>query len=348
MLTNRGALPLSAATRRIAVIGPLADARAEMLGPWALAGKAEDCASFLEGLRSALPDCEIRYQPGVTIAGEDTRRKGGAKNLRGRRCRHSVPGQVREHERRGGEPGAAGIAGPPAPTRRSRAGRRRSRNRLAVLRASADRALARRAVAGAARHLVSRRRRRSGGRRGSHRTFRSHRAARRHLATRQRPNSDFFRARSGGRPEDPSNPYTSKYIDLATAPQFPFGHGLSYARVELSNLRACPESFSSEDRIRVEVDATNLSDREARETIFLFGHDRVAAAAPPMLEMKSWAKVELGPRERMTVAFSLDPACFRGLGADLKPVLEPGEFDILVGFSADRNALRTTRLRYRA
>ena len=81
LLTNRGALPLSAATRRIAVIGPLADARAEMLGPWALAGKAEDGASFLEGLRSALPDCEIRYEPGVTIAGEDERGVKAARKI---------------------------------------------------------------------------------------------------------------------------------------------------------------------------------------------------------------------------------------------------------------------------
>ena len=60
------------ASRRIALIGPLADARAEMLGPWAMAGSAADPVTIREGLAAALPDAEIVFAPGVTIAGDDT------------------------------------------------------------------------------------------------------------------------------------------------------------------------------------------------------------------------------------------------------------------------------------
>lgn len=60
-LTNRGILPLSADHQRIATIGPLADARSEMMGPWTLAGNPNDGVTILEGLKAALPNCEIAF-----------------------------------------------------------------------------------------------------------------------------------------------------------------------------------------------------------------------------------------------------------------------------------------------
>jgi beta-glucosidase len=72
LLTNEHVLPLSPNLRRIALIGPLAEARAEMLGPWALAGSASDPVTIREGLAAALPDTDIVFAPGVTIAGEET------------------------------------------------------------------------------------------------------------------------------------------------------------------------------------------------------------------------------------------------------------------------------------
>ncbi|HYA80232.1 MAG TPA: glycoside hydrolase family 3 N-terminal domain-containing protein, partial [Methylocystis sp.] len=71
LLTNRDVLPLSARVRRLAVLGPLADARTEMLGPWNAAGRAENCVTILEGLRAALPACEILHHTGVAIEGGD-------------------------------------------------------------------------------------------------------------------------------------------------------------------------------------------------------------------------------------------------------------------------------------
>src|SRR5271163_1797684 len=73
LLTHRApVLPLPPETRRIALIGPLAAASREMLGPWASAGPAQDAVSILEGLKAALPQCRIDHAPGVDIAGQDT------------------------------------------------------------------------------------------------------------------------------------------------------------------------------------------------------------------------------------------------------------------------------------
>ncbi|KAF0121498.1 MAG: glycoside hydrolase family 3 domain-containing protein [Methylocystaceae bacterium] len=71
LLSNRGILPLAADVRRIAVIGPLADARADMLGPWSAAGAAENCVTILEGLKAALSAFEIIHCAGVSIEGDD-------------------------------------------------------------------------------------------------------------------------------------------------------------------------------------------------------------------------------------------------------------------------------------
>ena len=73
LLTRRTAiLPLSPEMKRIALIGPLASAPAEMLGPWASAGRARDPVSILQGLEAALPLCRIDHAAGVEIAGQDT------------------------------------------------------------------------------------------------------------------------------------------------------------------------------------------------------------------------------------------------------------------------------------
>src|SRR6478735_7121359 len=89
LLSNpRGALPLSAAFGHIAVIGPLADAKSEMRGPWWAAAQPDDCVSLLEGLRTARPDAEISHADGVLIDGGNT--SGIAAALEACRSAHVV------------------------------------------------------------------------------------------------------------------------------------------------------------------------------------------------------------------------------------------------------------------
>jgi len=155
----------------------------------------------------------------------------------------------------------------------------------------------------------------------------------------------FYAERPSGRPPDPTDPFTSKYLDLPTEPLFPFGYGLSFSRVRLEKLRASPEHFRPEDQIKVEVDAVNEGRVVTEETIFLFVHDRVATVARPLLGLKAWEKVALAPGETKTVAFVLDAESFSFPGQNFEPVLEAGDFDILVGLSADRKSLLATPVR---
>jgi beta-glucosidase len=149
----------------------------------------------------------------------------------------------------------------------------------------------------------------------------------------------FYGQRNCGRPENPQDHFTSRYLDSPNSSLFPFGHGLTYGRFALSNLRVTPQSATEQEIIEVTVDVTNDGARAAEETVFLFVRDTVASVARPVLELKGVAKIGLQPGERGTVQIALPGADLRFLGLTLQPVFEPGEVEILVGPSADRSQL---------
>jgi beta-glucosidase len=155
----------------------------------------------------------------------------------------------------------------------------------------------------------------------------------------------FFGERRSGRPADPKDHYTSKYLDVPNEPLFPFGHGLTYGRFTHSNLRVTPLNAEDIDTLQIRVDVRNEGTRAAQETVFLFTHDKVASVAPPLLELKGFGKISLRPGQTGTVSLSLRAADLRFLGIDLEPVFEPGEVEILVGPCADRSRLLVATVR---
>ncbi len=349
LLTNDGILPFADTVRRIAVVGPLADAKAEMVGPWTLAADPQQCTSILEGLRAALPDCDIGFAPGVFIDGQDV---GGIIEAQAL-CETAdlVILCVGEAANMSGE--AASRANPGLPGRQQQLAEvvlASGRPVVAVL--FSGRPLMVPFLAEKARALVAAWFLGAG----------AGRAVAEVLAGRVDPAGRLpvtwpravgqipihFSERPASRPLESDDPFTSKYIDTSNDPLFPFGHGLSYAKVRLDGLQLDRNEFKSGERIRVTVRAENLSSRPAVETVFLFSRDRVASFAPQVLELKGWAKVELAPGETATVAFTLDAEDLACLDAALTPRLEPGDFDILVGLSADRRSLLSARLRCRA
>jgi beta-glucosidase len=149
----------------------------------------------------------------------------------------------------------------------------------------------------------------------------------------------FFGQRPGGRPLVADDHYTSRYLDAPNEPLFPFGHGLTYGRFTLSNLRVTPQRVRLADTIEVCVDVANVGARAAQETVFLFTHDRLASVARPVLELKGVGRIELRPGESATVTQYLPASDLRFIGLALQPVFEAGEVEILVGPRADRAQL---------
>jgi beta-glucosidase len=149
----------------------------------------------------------------------------------------------------------------------------------------------------------------------------------------------FFGERPSGRPANPKDSFTSKYLDVVNEPLYPFGHGLTYGDCRLTNLRVSPESVSESDTLEIKVDVTNQGNRACEETVFLFTHDKVASVTRPLLELKGFGKAKLEPGETRTVALTLHAADLKFLGMELKPVFEPGDVEICVGPNADHAQL---------
>jgi beta-glucosidase len=149
----------------------------------------------------------------------------------------------------------------------------------------------------------------------------------------------FYAERPSGRPADLNERFASKYLDTSNEPLYPFGHGLSYGRFTLANLRVAPDRVDEAGTIAIRVDVTNEGKRAAEETVFLFTRDKLATVARPKLELKAIGKIALQPGETGTLNMNLSAGDLRFLGLDLTPVFEPGEVEILVGPCADRSRL---------
>jgi len=149
----------------------------------------------------------------------------------------------------------------------------------------------------------------------------------------------FFGQRPTGRPADSKDKFTSKYLDVANDPLYPFGHGLTYGRFSIDALRVSATTIRPGQTITVSVALTNTGGRAAEETVFLFTRDKVASVARPLLELRGFAKITLAPGASGAVHLPLSADDLRFLGPDLEPVYEPGEVEVLAGPCADRAQL---------
>jgi beta-glucosidase len=345
MLKNdANALPIPGSVGRVAVVGPLADAPEEMRGVWWGIAEPNDSVSVLKGLCAALPQAEVRHAVGVAI--EDADLSGLSQAMETCANADAVVLCLGEAAVMSGEAASRAHLGLPGMQRAlaeaifELAQRRRtpvivvlfSGRPLIVpwLIDKADAVLAAWFLGSEAGNAVADiligRRSPSG----------------RTPVTWPRAAGQvpiFFGERPSGRPFDRDDRFTSKYLDEPNEPLFPFGFGLTYGRFELSNLRLSPLTIEETDTLTVVVDLVNDGAKEAEETIFLFTHDKLASVSRPTLELKGFGKLRLPPGERGTVTINLPASELRFLGANLEPVFEPGEVEILVGPCADRSKL---------
>jgi beta-glucosidase len=344
LLTQRnGVLPLSPEMRRIALIGPLAAASREMLGPWASAGRCENAVSILEGLTAAMPQCRVDHAPGVDIAGEDLDSIPAAVDL----CADAevVVLCVGEAAAMSGEAASRADLGLPGRQRALAEAVLDLGKPVAVVLSSgrplalpwlfarADAVLATWFLGSEAGHAIA-----------DVLTGRFNPTGRlpvswpRHVG--QAP--IFYGQRPTGRPTQAGVHYSSSYLDVPATPQFPFGHGLSYSRFALSDLRCDPSCVKAGECVEVSVTVSNDGEVDGEATLFLFVRDLVASVARPLLELKGVRKLVLAARQRGRAAWRLPVEDLSFIGPALRPILEPGRFEIHVGQSADPDELLTS------
>ncbi|WP_407548009.1 glycoside hydrolase family 3 N-terminal domain-containing protein [Streptomyces sp. Pv4-95] len=155
----------------------------------------------------------------------------------------------------------------------------------------------------------------------------------------------YYNHENTGRPYDPDNKYTSKYLDLPHGPQFAFGFGLSYTTFEvgeprLSGSRIAAGALRKGDTVEVAVPVTNTGERAGDEVVQLYVHDRAASIAQPVRRLAGFRRVGLAAGKSRTVRFRLGAADLGFWSNDPHGEfrIEPGAIDVYVGNSSQAEA----------
>jgi beta-glucosidase len=126
-----------------------------------------------------------------------------------------------------------------------------------------------------------------------------------------------------------------RYVDMPATPLYPFGYGLSYTQFEYSNLRIEPPESGPAGTVRVSVDVKNIGARAGDEVVQLYIHDVVGTVSTPVKQLRGFQRVSLQPGESKTVDFALGPEDLALLNRDMHWVVEPGDFEMMVGSSSE-------------
>ena len=144
----------------------------------------------------------------------------------------------------------------------------------------------------------------------------------------------YYDHKNTGRPPS-TDKWSSKYLDVPYTPLFPFGHGLSYTRFEYSNLRIDHKGTGAAEKFEISLDVKNTGNRKGDEIVQLYLRDVVASVTRPIKELKGFKRITLTPGERKTVSFTLTMALLSFIGRDMKRMVEPGTFAVMVGGSSE-------------
>jgi beta-glucosidase len=124
------------------------------------------------------------------------------------------------------------------------------------------------------------------------------------------------------------------YVLADSTPLYPFGYGLSYADFGYKNLQVSPAKIAPDGAARVSVDVTNTGMVKADEVVQLYIHAVVSLPVRPVEELKDFARVTLSPGETRTVTFELTPDKLEAYDLNMHRIVQPGDFEVLVGRSS--------------
>ena len=132
------------------------------------------------------------------------------------------------------------------------------------------------------------------------------------------------------RPGSPDAPGRD-YVFAPTTPLFAFGHGLSYTTFKYTNLRIAPRTILPAGQVQVSVDVSNTGAVAGKEVVQLYVNDVVSTVTTPVKSLRRFAKIALRPGAKQTVSFTLTPDDLKLLDTNMNWVVEPGEFEVMVG-----------------
>lgn len=141
----------------------------------------------------------------------------------------------------------------------------------------------------------------------------------------------FYNMKNTGRPMDRNNKYTSKYLDEENEPLYPFGFGLSYTTFEYGAIKLLKERITAQDELTVVCKVTNTGTRAGEEVVQLYVRDLVGSVTRPVKELKKFKKILLQPGEAREVSFTLSIEDLSFYRSNMSFGAEPGDFHVFIG-----------------
>lgn len=125
--------------------------------------------------------------------------------------------------------------------------------------------------------------------------------------------------------------WSPNYLDVVQGPLYPFGYGLTYSRFSYSDIRLSSTDMTEDGNIKATITLTNTGAREATEVVQLYIHDKAASISRPVKELKDFQRITLKAGESRDISFVIRADHLRFYDYNLNYVLEPGQFDIMIG-----------------
>lgn len=328
-------LPLSKSTKSIALIGPLADNQKDMLGTWHVAGDESKAITLLKGIQEVAPDVSINYARGVSFQGSGS--SGFAKALQAARKSDVVVMALGENYQQSGEAASRSEIGLPA-------------NQLELLRQihALGKPVVLLVMAGRpitlewsdqnipailnTWHLGT-----MAGKAIAEVLFGDHNPSGKLTMTFPRNAGQipiYYNMKNTGRPFDAKNKYTSKYIDVANEPLYPFGHGLGYSDFSYSEISMNKKEMTQNETLSLSVNIKNRGKHDGKEIVQLYIRDLVGSVTRPVKELKGFQKVAIKAGESRKVTFSISSNDLAFYTRDMSHKAEPGAFEVFVGTSS--------------
>ena len=337
LLKNANALlPLSKQTKRIALVGPLANNRAEVMGSWKARGEDKDVVTVLEGIKNKLGSgTEVNYVQGCDFLDPSTSEFSAA--LEAAKQSDVVIAVVGEKALMSGESRSRAVLRLPGKQEALLDTLRKAGKPLVVVLMN-GRPLCLESVDKQADAMLEA-------------WFPGTQCgnavadvlfgdivpaakltASFPLTEGQIPNN--YNYKRSGRPGDMPYSSTVRHIDVPNRNLYPFGYGLSYTTFSYGEMQ-CPTAFDDKGFLPVSVDVTNTGNYDGEEIVQLYVADKVASIVRPIKELKGFQKVFIPKGQTKRVEFKLNVKDLGFWNSLMQYVVEPGTFEIMVGTNSE-------------
>lgn len=147
----------------------------------------------------------------------------------------------------------------------------------------------------------------------------------------------YYNHKNTGRPltGNTFQKFRSDYMDVSNSPLFPFGYGLSYTKFNYSDIKLSSNTMTATGKITATVNVKNTGNYDGEEVVQLYIGDPVASIAQPVKKLKDFQKVFIKKGESKEVSFDIDAEKLKYYNSDLKRVADPGDFKLYIGTSSD-------------